>query len=84
MLSAVTTFSACLRRSIWYVAVCYLRVCVPDVPVCGMFGCELHNQTFQRQVHQARTHIDNIQPHKNKRRKQAEKVVIALARRTTS
>jgi len=60
VLSAVTTFSACLRRSIWYVAVCYLRVCVPDVPVCGMFGCELHNQTFQRQVHQARTHIDNI------------------------
>ena len=25
---------------IWYVAVCCLCVCVPDVLVCGMFGCE--------------------------------------------
>ena len=76
--SAITTFSACLRLFIWYVAVCCLCVCVPDVPVCGMFGCEVHNQTSHRQVHQAsqlhnqtshrqvrqaRTHIDNIQPH---------------------
>ena len=38
--SAITTFSACLRRFIWYVAVCCLCVCVSDVPVCGMFGCE--------------------------------------------
>jgi len=29
---------------------------VPDVLVCGMFGCE----TSHRQVHQARTHTDNI------------------------
>jgi len=26
---------------IWHVAVCCLCVCVPDVLVCGMFGCEL-------------------------------------------
>ena len=32
--SAITTFSACLCRFIWYVAVCCLGVCVPDVPVC--------------------------------------------------
>ena len=38
--SAVTTFSACLRRFILYVAVCCLCVCVSDVLVCGMFGCE--------------------------------------------
>ena len=87
---------------IWYVAVCCLCVCVPDVHVCGMFACELNSsqpnipqtntsgkhthrqhtatyqinnlttqtsrevvnhQTSHRQVYQARTHIDNIQPH---------------------
>jgi hypothetical protein len=35
-------FSACLpRQVIWYVAVCCLCVCLPDVLVCEMFGCEL-------------------------------------------
>ena len=38
--SAITTFSACWRRFIWYVAVCCLCVCLPDVPVCGMFGSQ--------------------------------------------
>jgi len=49
--SAITTFSACLRHFIWYVAV-FVYVCA-----CLMY------QTSHRQVHQARTHIDNIQPH---------------------
>ena len=44
--SAITTFSACLRRFIWYVAVCCLCVCVPDVLVCGMFDCE-HSEDGQ-------------------------------------
>jgi len=30
-----------VKLFIWYVAVCCLCVCVPDVLVCGMFGCEL-------------------------------------------
>jgi len=29
-----------VKLFIWYVAVCCLCVCVPDVLVCGMFGCE--------------------------------------------
>jgi len=40
------------------------------------FKFKTHNQTSHRQVHQARTHIDNIQPHTKSttwRRKQAEK-----------
>jgi len=62
MLSAVTTFSACLRCQVvcMVCGLCCLCVCAPDVLVCGMFGCELsftvHNQTSHRQVHQARTH----------------------------
>ena len=65
MLSAVTTslLVCVVKLCIWYVAVCCLCVCVPDILVCGMFGCEHHNQTSHRQVHQARTHIDNIQRH---------------------
>jgi len=30
---------------IWYVTVCCLCVCVPDVLVCGMFGCELSHRS---------------------------------------
>ena len=43
MLSAVTTslLFCVIKLFIWYVAVCCLCVCVPDVLVCGMFGCEL-------------------------------------------
>ena len=43
VLSAVTTFNACLPRQVVYlVCGCMLSmcVCVPDVLVCGMFGCE--------------------------------------------
>ena len=42
MLSAVTTslLLCAVKLFIWYVAVCCLCVCVPDVLVCGMFGCE--------------------------------------------
>ena len=29
-----------VKLFIWYVAVCCLCVCVPDVLVCGRFGCE--------------------------------------------
>jgi len=42
--SAVTTFSACLHRQVVYlVCGCMLSMCVcmPDVLVCGMSGCEL-------------------------------------------
>jgi hypothetical protein len=40
VLSAVTTsLLVCVMLFIWYVAVC-LCVRVPDVLVCGMFGCE--------------------------------------------
>ena len=48
MLSAVTaSLLVCVvKLFIWYVAVYCLCVCVPDLLV--------------RQVHQARTHIDNI------------------------
>jgi hypothetical protein len=43
VLSAVTTalLVCVVKLFIWYVAVCCLCVCVPDVLVCGMFGCEL-------------------------------------------
>jgi hypothetical protein len=42
VLSAVTTslLVCIIKLFIWYVAVCYLCVCVPDVLVCGLFGCE--------------------------------------------
>jgi len=35
---------------------------VVDVLVCVMFGCKT-TKTSHRQLHQARTHTDNIQPH---------------------
>jgi len=116
VLSAVTTFSACLRRQVVYlVCGCMLSMCVrawctclwdvwlwtPKHPTekyirnahthrqhtatyqmrrlfgmwlyvvyvcaCLMYlsvGClVVNNQTSHREVHQARTHIDNIQPH---------------------
>jgi hypothetical protein len=51
VLSAVTTslLVCVVKLFIWYVAVYHLCVCE-----CLM---------SHRQVHQARTHIDNIQPH---------------------
>jgi len=47
VLSAVTTslLVCVVKLFILYVAVCCLCVCVPDVLVCGMFGCELVNST---------------------------------------
>ena len=65
MLSAVTSFSACLRRQVVYL-------------VCG---CMLSMCVRARQVHQARTHIDrqHYSHIPNKRRKQSEKVVTALS-----
>jgi len=50
--------------------------------VCLMYLSVGFAHTSHRQVHQARTHIDNIQPHTKWttwRRKQAEKVVTALS-----
>ena len=46
VLSAVTTsvLVCIVKLFIWYVAVCCLCVCVPDVLVCGMFGCETTNK----------------------------------------
>ena len=57
MLSAVTTFSACLRRQVVYlVRGCMLSMCVcvcmPDVLVCGMFGCFTTKHYFNRTVTQ--------------------------------
>jgi len=49
--SAITTFSGCLRHFIWYVAVCCLCVCVPDVLVCGMFGTSGMHTRRQIQPH---------------------------------
>jgi len=42
VLSAVTTFSACLRQVVYLVCGCILSMCVlvSDVLVCGRFGCE--------------------------------------------
>ena len=42
MLSAVTNslLICVVKLFIWYVAVCCLCVWLPDVLVCGMFGCE--------------------------------------------
>jgi hypothetical protein len=40
VISAVTTFSACLRRLFGMWLYCCLCVCVPDALVFGMFGCE--------------------------------------------
>jgi hypothetical protein len=66
VLSAVaTSLLVCVvKLFISYVAVCCLCVCVPDVLVCGMFGCKLFSsqqnipQTSTSGTH---THIDNIQ-----------------------
>ena len=48
MLSAVTNslFFCVGKLFIWYVALCCLCVCVPDVLVCGMFDCE-HSEDGQ-------------------------------------
>ena len=48
MLSAVTTslLVCVVKLFIWYVAVCCLCLCVPDVLVCGMFGCFSRNIDF--------------------------------------
>jgi hypothetical protein len=42
VISAVTTslFVCVLKLFIWYVAVYYLCVWMPDVLVCGRLGCE--------------------------------------------
>jgi len=45
------------------VAVCCLCVCVPDVLVCGMFGCEQPNipQTSTSDTHTHRQHTATYQ-----------------------
>ena len=38
--AVTTSLLVCVvKLFIWYVPVCCLCVCVPDVLVCGMFGC---------------------------------------------
>ena len=69
MLSAVTnSLLVCVvKLFIWYVAVCCLCVCVPDVLVCGMFGCELSSsqpnipQTSISGMHTHRQHTATYQ-----------------------
>jgi hypothetical protein len=68
VLSAVTTslLVSVVKLFIRYVAVCCLCVCVcvPDVLVCGMFGCELTVPNIpQTSTSGTHTHIDNIQSH---------------------
>ena len=59
VLSAVTTFTACLRRLFGMWLQCCLCVCA--CPMYLSVGClVVHNQTSHRQAYQARTHIDNI------------------------
>jgi hypothetical protein len=58
VLSAVTIFSACLRRQVvyfGYVAVCCLCVCVPDVLVCGMLGCFTIKHLTDKYIRHAHT-----------------------------
>jgi hypothetical protein len=59
VLSVVTTslLVCVVKLFIWYVAVCCLCVCVPDVLVCGMFGCDFTTK------HPTDKYIYNIQPH---------------------
>ena len=43
--AAISLLVCVVKLFIWYVAVCCLCVRVPDVLVCGMFGCELQFTT---------------------------------------
>ena len=74
VLSAVTTslLVCVVKLFIWYVAVCCLCVCVPDVLVCGMYI----PQTSTSGTHTHRQHYSHIP---NKRGKQADKEVTALS-----
>ena len=54
-------FSACLHRQVVYlVCGCMLSTCVCACLMYLFVGCLVVNETSHRQVHQARTHIDNI------------------------
>ena len=80
MLSAVTTslLVCVVKLFIWYVAVCYLCVCVPDLLVCGMFGCEPNiPQTSTSGTHTHRQHTATYQI--NKLTTQTSKEVTALS-----
>jgi hypothetical protein len=61
MLSAVTnSLLVCVvKLFIWYVAVCCLCVCVPDVLVCEVFGCG-HTHTHTHRQHTATYQINNL------------------------
>ena len=58
MLSAVTTsLLVCVKLFVWSVAVYYRCVCVPDVLVCGMFGCVLTTKhPIDKYIRHAHTH----------------------------
>jgi len=57
VLSAVTTslLVCVVKLFIWYVAACCLGVCVPDVLVCGMFGCETTKHPTDKYIRQSHT-----------------------------
>jgi hypothetical protein len=65
VLSAVTTslLVCVVRLFIWYVAVCCLCVCMPDLLVCGMFVCSQPNipQTSTSGTHTHRQHTATYQ-----------------------
>jgi len=65
VLNAVTTslLVCIIKLFIWYVAVCCLCVCVPDVLVCGMFGGSQPNlpQTSTSGMHTHRQYTATYQ-----------------------
>ena len=75
MLSAVTTslLVCVVKLFIWYVAVCCLCVCVPDVLVCGMYGSQpnipqtstsgMHTQTVYSHI--PNKQLDNTNKQRN-------------------
>jgi len=84
VLSAVTTsLVVCVvKLFIWYVTVCCLCVCVPDVLVCGMFGCELTTKhptdKYIRHAHTHRQHTATYQIN-NLKTQTSREVVTALS-----
>ena len=62
VLSLPSLLICIVKLFIWYVAVCCLCVCMPDVLVCGMFGCEPNiPQTSISGTHTHRQHTATYQ-----------------------
>jgi hypothetical protein len=87
VLSAVTTFSACLRRQVVYLvcgSILSMCVCVREVLVCGMFGCELTTKhPTEKYIRHAQTHRQNTATYQinNLTTQTSREVVTALSTR---